>query len=983
MNIQGYTLQKKTDSIYRIEPTGKMNVPVKLFTNETLLENIGDNSLNQACNVATLPGIKTASVVMPDMHQGYGFSIGGVAAFDMKKGIISPGGIGFDINCLTRDSKILSGDGYWKPVQDFEADFQDVEAATAPYSLKMAQGNLSLFSFDTVSRSFSSKTAGFFMKRKHRGQVFRIETKLGFSLSVTGEHPILTKTGMKPAEQLLRDQEIAVFPFEGVQHQPVGNQLLVDESLFTKQEQDELQKRGLLPLTLDHPKMPIITKLFGYLLGDGSIYLSGKKGYVNAYGPETDLKEIQEDLRTLGFSARIYGRERDHRIPTRYGPVEFKTKNFELHTPSKALAKLFFALGYPEGNKTATQFVVPKWIMQNPLWLKRLFLAGLFGAELSSPRTHTKTGFDCPTLSMNKNTKAIESGRYFAIQIMKLLEEFGVETHKLLHREDYYNNHGTTERLRIQISSEEENLLRLWGLVGFAYNKKRERLSHIALLYIREKKRLTRLRNEIARKTKAYKQKGLTLKEVQQLLVCDIANPRFIERHYYGEAGQRIPLSFDSFKEYVTKNKECIETHGCLFDTIESISCEQYDDEVYDFNIPETHSFVADNIVVSNCGVRVLATPLTAEEVRPKIKELLEKLFANCPVGVGSEARIRLSDEDYEDLMKRGVAWAVDNGYGTADDLAHCESNGCIPGADFSKTSRRAQKRGRRQLGTVGAGNHFIEVQYVEEIYDEEVAKAYRLTGKGQVVVMIHCGSRGFGHQVCTDYIRRMEEEQPQLVGQLVDKNLIYAPLGSEVANDYFAAMNAAANYAFTNRHVLSHFVRKSFAEVFGKDVVEKMLTVYDICHNIAKKETHLIDGREEEVMLHRKGATRAFPPGFEELPEEYRQYGQPVLIPGSMGTHSYILHGTEIAMKESFGSCAHGAGRLMSRFKATKEFSPEAVTRQLHDRRIEIKAASKKGIVEESPGAYKDVDQVIEVCDASGIAKKVAKLTPIGVVKG
>jgi tRNA-splicing ligase RtcB len=328
-----------------------------------------------------------------------------------------------------------------------------------------------------------------------------------------------------------------------------------------------------------------------------------------------------------------------------------------------------------------------------------------------------------------------------------------------------------------------------------------------------------------------------------------------------------------------------------------------------------------------NCGIRVLATPLSEEEVRPKIQELLDRLYANCPVGVGSESVIRLSDEDYEELMKTGAAWAVKNGYGSEDDLIHCESNGCIPGADPEKASRRAQKRGRRQLGTVGAGNHFIEVQYVDEVFDDDVAKAFRMTGKGQVMVMIHCGSRGFGHQVCTDYIRRMEDEQPELVHSLVDKNLIYAPLGSEIAEEYFAAMNAAANYAFTNRHVLGHFVRKSFEEVFGKAVAEKIVTVYDIAHNIAKKETHQVDGTEKEVMLHRKGATRAFPPGFEELPEEYKPHGQPVLIPGSMGTHSYILHGTDAAMKESFGSCAHGAGRCMSRFKANKEFDQEKIT--------------------------------------------------------
>ncbi len=382
-----------------------------------------------------------------------------------------------------------------------------------------------------------------------------------------------------------------------------------------------------------------------------------------------------------------------------------------------------------------------------------------------------------------------------------------------------------------------------------------------------------------------------------------------------------------------------------------------------------------------NCGVRLLATSLTIDDVRPKIRELLEQLYDNCPVGVGSEARVRLSDEDYEDLLVNGAAWAVKHGYGTEDDLVHCESNGCIPGADPAKTSRRAQKRGRKQLGTVGAGNHFIEIQYVDEVYDEEVAKAYHITGKGQVVVMIHCGSRGFGHQVCTDYIRRFEEEQPELVSGLVDKNLIYAPLGTPLADDYFAAMNAAANYAFTNRHLLGHFVRESFKAVFGAEVA--ITTIYDICHNIAKREKHVVDGEEVEVMVHRKGATRAFPQGFEELPEEYRPFGQPVLIPGSMGTASYVLHGTETAMRESFGSCAHGAGRVMSRFKANKSFTPEGVEQQLHEQNISIKAASKRGIVEESPGAYKDVDEVIRVCDEAGIAKKVVKLRPIGVVKG
>lgn len=383
-----------------------------------------------------------------------------------------------------------------------------------------------------------------------------------------------------------------------------------------------------------------------------------------------------------------------------------------------------------------------------------------------------------------------------------------------------------------------------------------------------------------------------------------------------------------------------------------------------------------------NCGVRLIATPLKKADVLPKINELLEQLFKNCPVGVGSEATVRLTEEDYETLLVKGARWAVDNGYGTEDDLIHCESNGCIPGADVSKVSRRALSRGRKQLGTVGAGNHFVEIQWVDEIFDEKTAAAYGLMAD-QVVVLVHCGSRGFGHQVCTDYIRIMEEEQPELASNLVDKNLIYAPLGSKIAQDYFAAMCAAANYAFANRHVLGHFVRKSFEEVFGTKIADEMKTVYDICHNIAKKETHNCCGTQKEVMVHRKGATRAFPPGFAELPKEYQEFGQPVLIPGSMGTSSFVLHGTEKAMEQSFGSTAHGAGRMMSRFQAKKDFNVEDVKEDLTSKGITVKAASFRGVSEEAPGAYKDVDQVIEVSHDSGIALKVARLRPIGVIKG
>ncbi|HIH23718.1 TPA: RtcB family protein [Candidatus Woesearchaeota archaeon] len=384
-----------------------------------------------------------------------------------------------------------------------------------------------------------------------------------------------------------------------------------------------------------------------------------------------------------------------------------------------------------------------------------------------------------------------------------------------------------------------------------------------------------------------------------------------------------------------------------------------------------------------NCGVRLLATGMMREEVMPKMKELLERLFRNCPVGVGVEADIRLADDEYDDLLMRGAEWAVDHGYGIADDVAHCEANGRIPGAIPDAVSVRAKARGRRQLGTVGAGNHFIEFQAVDVIHDKPVANAFRITKEGQVVVLIHCGSRGFGHEICSDYIRKMEDAQPEIVNGLVDRNLIYAPLKSKVAQQYFGAMCCAANYAFANRHIFAHNIRKSFAQVFGAEAAASIVTVYDIAHNIAKKELHTIDGKEREVMLHRKGATRAFPPGHLEVPPAYRSVGQPVIIPGSMGTASYVLVGTETAMRESFGSTAHGAGRTMSRLRAKRDYPVEMVKDELERAGVTIKAASLKGISEEAPGAYKDVDEVIKVSDDAGLAKKVARMVPIGVIKG
>jgi len=380
-----------------------------------------------------------------------------------------------------------------------------------------------------------------------------------------------------------------------------------------------------------------------------------------------------------------------------------------------------------------------------------------------------------------------------------------------------------------------------------------------------------------------------------------------------------------------------------------------------------------------NCGVRLVVTELTLDIVKPRMGELIDELFKKVPAGVGGSSQLKLTDEQLNEVLSKGVEWAVGNGYGTKEDLVFCEENGCMTAANPSKVSPRAKARGRKQLGTLGAGNHFLEVQLVSEIMDEKAADAFGLK-KDQICVMIHCGSRGLGHQVCSDYLRRMEDEYPEIMKSLPEKDLIYAPASSEIATDYYSAMCAAANFAWTNRHIIMCQVRKAFDTVFTES---KLKLVYDVAHNIAKLETHTVDGKQRKLWVHRKGATRAFGPGMPDLPKEYSKIGQPVLIPGSMGTESYVLAGTATAMDESFGSSAHGAGRLMSRFKSKQEFPAEKVKKELEAKDIMIKAASLKGISEEAPGVYKDVSEVVKVTEDAGIAKIVAKLKPLGVVKG
>jgi tRNA-splicing ligase RtcB (3'-phosphate/5'-hydroxy nucleic acid ligase) len=384
-----------------------------------------------------------------------------------------------------------------------------------------------------------------------------------------------------------------------------------------------------------------------------------------------------------------------------------------------------------------------------------------------------------------------------------------------------------------------------------------------------------------------------------------------------------------------------------------------------------------------NCGVRLLATPLTVDQVRPRLKELMDTLFATIPSGVGAgRSDVKLQRRELERVLRNGARWAVEEGFGHEADLEAIEAGGVLPDADTDAVSERAKERGKNQFGTVGSGNHFVEVGYVSETFDGKVAARLGLEPM-RTTIFIHSGSRGLGYQVCDDYIETMLRAAAKYGITLPDKQLCCAPLGSPEARRYWGAMNAAANYAFANRQLMAHYARQAVAKVFGKDAAERTTLVYDVCHNIAKLETHEVRGKPTRLCVHRKGATRAFPPGHPELASRFRDIGQPVLIPGDMGRYSYVLVGTEGAFKETFGSTCHGAGRRMSRHKAKELARPRNVPKELEAQGILIRAATRATVDEEIPEAYKDVARVVDVVHAAGIGRKVVQLRPVGVVKG
>jgi len=944
-------LEKVDDYRWRIPKSYKagMRTDAIIFASEDMVPSIReDNAPEQAANVATLPGIVGPSLAMPDIHWGYGFPIGGVAAMDAEEGVISPGGIGFDINCLCEGSRISTDLGGWMRIEDFEREFKTSIQTEDGFTLSLMGGRTPVRTYGSGTSQTLERTPSAFMKKVSDKRVLKVITRTGLELRCSEDHPLLTDAGMRSAMLLKRGDRVAISYFEGV-------------------ELDAIADR----------KEIILAKVFGYMLGGGSVYRAGERMQACAYGGRIDMDRMQADLLELGYSSMVC--EREHGAPAQYGEAMLISADHELRVQSQEFAKLLMEGGMPVGGKAASDHGVPAWVMGASRAVKRAFLAGLFGAVLSAP---SRACSYLPGRDHGKNDWYVEAGRMFLIDLMQLLDELSVETTRIGEM-GCSDQKERAPQPRLLIGSEPDNLVRLYRTIGYEYSEKKGRMAEAAVKYLLLKKEADRRKVKAAERTRDLKAKGLKLKEVQALLASEDIDARFIERHYNEQAGLNPPVAFVTFEDFLKDEMGQLESTGYLYDEIASVEEVPYNGHVYDFTVPDTHNFVANGMVVSNCGVRLVRTDLEADDVRPHIKELINLLFKNVPAGVGSKGVIKFSGSGFDDVLRYGAEWAVESGYGWKEDLLATEEGGRMKTADPSKVSDKAKQRGIPQIGSLGSGNHFLEIDFVEKVFDEEAAKAFGLR-EGQVTVTVHCGSRGAGHQIATDYLQVMERSVRKTGIELPDRQLACAPVHSQEGEDYFKAMSCGANYAWANRQMILHWIRQSFEEQFGADAEGLGLRqVYDVAHNIAKVEEHQVDGRRRTVYVHRKGATRAFPRDHPDVPQQYRSVGQPALIPGNMGAGSYVLVGEEKIMRDAFGSTCHGAGRVMSRSQALRSFTVQGIRDDLGSKGIFLKSATKDGILEEAPEAYKSIDQVISVVVGAGLSRRVAKLTPLGVMKG
>jgi len=958
-----------------------MKVPGRVYLSEKMLKKaFEDRTLEQLVNATTYPGIERYALAMPDAHEGYGVPIGFVGGLRTKDGVISPGAIGYDINCLASQSRVLLEHGAYLSIAQLEKRWTKIHLKHLRLKKKeLAQSPLLCF-----------------LKKYNNPSLYQIKTKTGQKIRLTGDHPVYTPQGMKKVSQLKEKTKIALYPFEGVEYQEPSKEIILTEEQLKRtllelgisqkgnalnQVLAFLKKKDILPLRYNSFQLPYLLKIIGFVFGDGSIsFVNQKEGVVWFYGRKGNLEKIREDILKINFKpSRIYQRKRNHQIFTSYKKnYRFKTTEFSFKVSSTAFAALLVALGTPYGLKTKQRYSLPQWIFKCPLWQKRLFLASLFGAELSSPRTINKYNFYAPQFNISKAVELKKYDQKFLREIKKLLGEFGIRCSSV--REvpgyQYQGRQGAKCGYRLQILSQPENLLKFFKKVGYEYNQEKQKRACLAIAYLSFKQKVVELRTKIRKEARQLYKKGLTPKKIIEKLNNFYAGVEFICHSFWERRGQpRIAFNFPSFEDYI--KKYAFGQTGLVWDEIEEIKKVPYRGWVYDLTIDDqNHNFIANNFVVSNCGVRVLRSNLSLKDLKPHLEKLMDQIQRDVPSGVGRGGGIRLSEEAMKNVLEKGVQYLEEKGYASKEDVAHCEEYGQLKGARAEAVSSRAKERGRDQLGTLGSGNHFLEIQEVEEIFDKETAAGFGLF-KGQITLMIHSGSRGLGHQVCTDYIQLMHRVMRNYKIKLPDPELACVPFSSPEGQRYFSAMAASANFAWANRQMITYLLRKVWQKILGNSA-GSLILIYDVAHNIAKIENHF----EKELCVHRKGATRAFPAGHSELPQVYQKIGQPVLIPGTMGTASYILVGTEKA-QETFFSVCHGAGRVMSRHAAIRQIRGERLRQELKGKGIVIRCLSNRGLAEEAPLAYKDIHNVVDVVVKAGLAKLVARLRPLGVLKG
>ncbi len=961
-------IEKVSDGIYEIKKGVKpcMKVPVRVYARENLIKKMQqDRTFEQGVNVACLQGIQKYAVIMPDGHQGYGFPIGGVAGISAENGVISPGGVGYDINCLAPGSKVLTEHGYWISAEEMPKKFnlQGVKV----YNINEGHNDFSEVAFVAEREVEDNELA------------VKIVTESGRVIEGSEDHPVLTPKGYVFLGNIQEGDMVFIYPFEGVEFKAMNGILISEEDFREVDEQAiaYLKKRNLLPLRWDDPKLGILARILGFAFGDGHLgEMSGRLTF-SLYGTHETLSELKKDLEKLGIRSNLYVRERDYSIETIKGSYTGKSVSAELRISSRAFAHLMKKLEMPLGKKVENPYRVPEWIKEAPLWIKRNFLAGFFASDGSIIEFKGVTPLPI-NLTQSKIENLENNLKEFMDEIAKLLEEFDVST--TIYR--VRSKQGVTYRLALV---GEESIRNFLSKINYEYSLEKKAKGLIAYAYLRFKERVKAERMKASETARdVYQRTGSVFKAYEA--VKTIVNRRFVERAIYeGYKDARISKDFPTFEEFA---KEKGHDGGFVVERIVKVErVKPKYEKFYDIGVyHEAHNFIANGIVVHNCGVRMMRTNLTYKDIKGKLVDLLRMIFTNVPSGVGSKGKIRIgpNSPEMDGVLERGAKWAIEQGYGWEEDAQFIEENGSMKTADPSNVSFKARKRGAPQIGTLGSGNHFLEIQRVAEIYEPETAKVFGITDVDQITVMIHSGSRGLGHQVCSDYLQTMVRAAAKYGVELPDKELAAVPFNSREGQQYFTAMSSAANFAWANRQAMMHWTREAFEKYFRTSAEDLgMHLIYDVAHNIAKVEEHDVNGKRMKLVVHRKGATRAFPKGHPDIPEKYRSVGQPVLIPGTMGTSSYLLVGDPRSMDISFGSTAHGAGRMLSRAAAKRRYYGKDVQRDLKHQGIIVMSASSVVIAEEAPGAYKNVDDVVRVSHDVGIARLVAKLVPLGVVKG